>query len=157
MRELGTPGVQETLDTVKEIAIVSKDIMETMKSPEWQQNLENIRLISQNFNQASERMDRVNRELKETGIIDDAKSLIGVAKSKMESFGAGTGEGNITGQDLKELVVSFKEMLESIRLLLDELKLAVAESKNSGTLKNIAATTREASDVYRALAGTSNK
>jgi muramoyltetrapeptide carboxypeptidase LdcA involved in peptidoglycan recycling len=57
--------------------------METMKSPEWQQNLENIRLISQNFNQTSERMDRVTRELKETGIIDDAKGLINVAKSKM--------------------------------------------------------------------------
>jgi hypothetical protein len=57
--------------------------METMKSPEWQQNLENIRLISQNFNQTSERMDRVTRELKETGIIDYAKGLINVAKSKM--------------------------------------------------------------------------
>src|SRR5262245_43352714 len=100
MRELGTPGVQETLDKVREIAGIAKEIMETMKSPEWQQNLENIRLISENFNQASERMDRSTKELKATGIIDEAKGLINVAKNKMESFGSSTGEGSITGQDL---------------------------------------------------------
>ena len=54
MRELGTPGVQETFDIIREVAITAKEIMETMKAPEWQRNMENIRMISQNFNQISE-------------------------------------------------------------------------------------------------------
>jgi hypothetical protein len=32
LRELGTPGVQESLDKAKEMAIIAKEIMETMKT-----------------------------------------------------------------------------------------------------------------------------
>lgn len=150
MRELGTPGVQETFDKIREIAIIAKEIMETMQSPGWVQNMENIRLISQNFNEASTRMDSTMKELKETGIINDAKELIGVAKSKMDSFGGGEG-GGVSGQDLKELATTFKEMLESIKALVDELKLVAAESKRSGTIRNIEETVKDASDAYKTV------
>lgn len=148
MRELGTPGVQETFDKIREIAIIAKEIMETMQSPGWVQNMENIRLISQNFNEASTRMDSTMKELKETGIINDAKELIRVAKSKMDSFGGG---GGVSGQDLKELATTFKEMLESIKALVDELKLVAAESKRSGTIRNIEETVKDASDAYKTI------
>ena len=143
MRELGTPGVQETFDTIREVAITAKEIMEIMKAPEWQRNMENIRMISQNFNQASERMDNTMKELKETGVIDDAKELIKTAKEKIGSFGG--------GQDLKEMTTAVKEMLESIKGLVDELKVTVAESKRSGTMHNIEQTTRELSDTYKTV------
>lgn len=42
MREIGTPGVQETFDQIREIAIIGKEIMEVMQTPGWQKNLENI-------------------------------------------------------------------------------------------------------------------
>ena len=69
LREIGTPGVQETFDKIREVAVIGRDIMQLMKEPEWQRNIENMQLISQNFNQASERMDRTMKELKETGIL----------------------------------------------------------------------------------------
>jgi hypothetical protein len=161
MRELGTPGVQESFQVIREITVIAKEIMETMKTPEWQQNMENIRLISENFNSVSARMDRMNAGLKETGIIDDAKGLIKTVRSKMDSFGGDGGEGQqsaaagggISGQDLKELSTSFKEMLEAIKALASELKLTVTESKKSGTVSNIEETFREASDTYRTLKG----
>ena len=56
LREIGTPGVQETFDKIREVAIIGRDIMQIMKEPEWQRNLENMRLVSQNFNQASYRL-----------------------------------------------------------------------------------------------------
>lgn len=167
MRELGTPGVQESFEVIREVAKIAKEIMETMKTPEWQQNMENIRLISENMNSVSARMDRTTAGLKETGIIDDAKELINTVRSKMGSFGADGGDdggsegqqsaaeggGGISGKDLKELSTSFKEMLEAVKALASELRLTVAESKKSGTVYNIEETFREASDTYRTLKG----
>ena len=163
MRELGTPGVQESFEVIREVAKIAQEITETMKTPEWRQNMENIRLISENINSVSTRMDRTSAGLKETGIIDDAKGLINTVRSKMDSFGgdAGGSEGQqsaaagggrgISGQDLKELSTSFKEMLEAIKALASELSLTVTESKKSGTVYNIEETFREASDTYRTL------
>jgi hypothetical protein len=171
MRELGTPGVQESFEVIREVAKIAQEIMETMKTPEWRQNMENIRLISENINSVSTRMDRTSAGLKETGIIDDAKGLINTVRSKMDSFGgsAGGSEGQqsagaggeggrgISGQDLKELSTSFKEMLEAIKALASELSLTVTESKKSGTVYNIEETFREASDTYRTLKGEMGK
>ena len=163
MRELGTPGVQESFEVIREVAKIAQEITETMKTPEWRQNMENIRLISENINSVSTRMDRTSAGLKETGIIDDAKGLINTVRSKMDSFGgdgggegqqsaaAAAGGGGISGQDLKELSTSFKEMLEAIKALASELRLTVEESKKSGTVYNIEETFREASDTYRTL------
>ena len=164
MRELGTPGVQESFEVIREVAKIAKEIMETMRTPEWQQNLENIRLISENMNSVSARMDRTTAGLKETGIIDDAKELISTVRSKMGSFGGGVGADGqqsaaggggaaISGQDLKDLSISLKEMLEAIKALAWELRLTVAESKKSGTMYNIEETFREASDTYSTLKG----
>ena len=160
MRELGTPGVQETFEVIREITVTAKEIMETLKTPEWQQNIENFRLISENMNSLSARMDKATAELKETGIIDDAKELITIVRSKIGSFGGGgdgqesaAAAGGISGQDLKELSTSFKEMLEAVKALASELRLTVVESKKSGTVHNMEETFREASDTYRTLKG----
>jgi hypothetical protein len=157
MRELGTPGVQESFEVIREIAVIAKEIMETMKTPEWQQNMENIRFITENINSVSTRMDKTTAGLNETGVIDDAKELINAIRSKMDSFGGG-GDGQesaaggtrpgISGQDLKDLSTSFKEMLEAVKALALELTVTVAESKKSGTMRNIEETFREASDAY---------
>lgn len=168
MRELGTPGVQESFEVIREITVTAKEIMETLKTPEWQQNIENFRLISENMNSLSARMDKATAELKETGIIDDAKELITIVRSKIGSFGGGGGGGGvgqesaaagggISGQDLKELSTSFKEMLEAVKALASELRLTVVESKKSGTVHNMEETFREASNTYRTLKGESEK
>ena len=167
MRELGTPGVQESFEVIREVAVIAKDIMETMKSPEWQQNMENIRIISENMNSLSARMDRTSAGLKETGIIDDAKGLISTIRTKAGSFSSGgqqsTAEGEtvrgggITGQDLKELGTSIKEMLEAVKALAWELRVTVAEAKKSGTVYNIEETIREASDAYKTIKDEVNK
>jgi hypothetical protein len=162
MRELGTPGVQESFEVIREIAVIAKEIMETMKTPEWRQNMENIRIISENINSVSTRMDKTTAGLKDTGIIDDAKGLINVIRSKMDSFGGGgsddqqsaageAAKAGISGQDLKDLSTSFKEMLEAVKALAWELRVTVSESKKSGTMRNIEETFREASDTYRTV------
>ena len=169
MRELGTPGVRESFDIIKEVTVIAKEIMETMKTPEWQQNMENIRIISENMNNASARMDRITKELKETGVIDDTQDLIKAIKNKMgpstestgqqktltttaaTTGGSGSSSSSITGQDLKELSSSFKEMLQSVKTLVEELRTTMADSKKSGTMHNIEETFKEATDTYRTV------
>src|SRR5215203_1909400 len=161
MRELGTPGVQESFEVIREIAVIAKEIMETMKTPEWQQNMENIRVISQNINSVSTTMDKTTTGLKETGVIDDAKGLINSVRRKMDSFGGGSDseqsgggggpKAGISGQDLKDLSASFKETLEAVKALAWELRVTVEDSKKSGTMRNIEETFREASDTYRTV------
>jgi hypothetical protein len=163
MRELATPGVHESFQVIREVAVIAKDITETMKSPEWQQNMENIRIISENINSVSARVDKTSAGLKETGIVDDAKDLIGTIRTKMRSFsgdgqqsaagGVGGSRGGVSGQDLKELSISFKEMLEAVKALAWELRVTVEESKKTGTVHNIEETYREASDTYRTIKG----
>jgi hypothetical protein len=106
-------------------------------------------------------MDKTSSELKGTGIVDDAKDLISTIRTKMGSFssdgqqsaaaGGGGGRGGISGQDLKELSTSFREMLEAVKALASELKFTVEESKKTGTVHNIQETYREASDTYRTI------
>jgi uncharacterized protein YjgD (DUF1641 family) len=150
MRQIGTPGVQESLDKVRETAIIAKEIMESLKSPEMVKNIENIRSISENMSEASTKLQNTMNQLKETGVIDDVKELIHSAKTKIESFG-GSGEGSISGQDLRDVTTAVKEMLESIKGLVDELKTTVVSSKKSGTVRNIEETVKEASDILNTV------
>jgi hypothetical protein len=150
MRQIGTPGVQESLDKVRQTATIAKEVMESLKSPEMVKNIENIRLISENMNEASTKMQDTVKQLKETGVIDEAKELIKSAKSKIDSFG-GSGEGGINGQDLRDVTTAVKEMFESIKGLVDELKTTATSSKKSGTIRIIEETVKEASDIYNTV------
>ena len=151
LRQLGTPGVQETLDKARNMTTTVKEIMDTMKSPEWVQNLENIRKMMDDMNSSSLAMHNTVRELKESGVLDEAKSLMQSAKKTMDSFGGGEGQGGTGGvkQDMHGVIVSFREMLESVKGLTDELKAVAAESKRpGGTVNELEQTVKHASSAY---------
>lgn len=148
LRELGTPGVQETLDKVRDTTMVVKEIMETLKTPEWTQNIDNIRRVVEEMNSSSARMDNTVKQLRESGIIDEAKDLVRSTKNTMDSFNAKGGAG---GQELREMGMAFKEMLESIRLLMDELRATTVELKKSNTLNKIEQAVTDASNTYKAV------
>ena len=151
LRQLGTPGVQETLDKARTMTITVKEIMETMKSAEWVQNLENIRKMMDDMNSSSLAMQNTVRELKESGVLDEAKSFMQSAKKTMDSFGGG-GQGPGTKQDIHEVVVSFREMIDSFKLFTDELKAVAVESKRpGGTVNELEQTVRDVSSAYRTV------
>ena len=100
--------VQESFGKVMETAKVAREIIEALKTPEMVKNIENFRLISENVNNATEKMQHTVQKIEETGIIDETKELIKSAKSTM-------GLVNNTGQDLREVSVAFKEIFRSIR------------------------------------------
>jgi hypothetical protein len=148
MRQIGTPGVQDSLTKVKETATIVNEIIQGLKTPEIVKNIENLRLISENMNEASTKMQNTMQQLRETGVIDEATELIKSTKGKIDSFDD-DGEGSINGQDLRDVSTTTKEMLVSIKDLMNELKVTVASSKKSETIRNVKETIKEASDIYR--------
>jgi len=148
IRQIGTPGVQDSLNNVKETATMVNEIIQGFQSPEIVKNIENFRLISENLNEASTKMQNTMQQLRETGVIDEATDLIKSAKGKINSFDDG-GEGSINGQDLHDVSTATKEMLVSIKDLMIELKVTVASSKKSGTIRNVEETIKDVSDIYK--------
>jgi methyl-accepting chemotaxis protein len=78
MRQIGTPGVRESLSKVKETATIINEMMQGLKTPEMVKNIENFRLISENMNEATTKMKDTMHQLKETGVIDESTQLIGI-------------------------------------------------------------------------------
>jgi len=148
LRQIGTPGVQESLNKVKETATIVNEMIQNLKTPEIVKNIENFRLISENMNEASTKMQNTMQQLRETGVIDEATELIKSTRGKINSFGDG-GEGSINGQDLRDVSTATKEMLVSIKDLMIELKETVESSKKSETFRNVKETIKEASDIYK--------
>ncbi|MDH3610241.1 MAG: hypothetical protein OEM79_00615 [Nitrosopumilus sp.] len=146
IRQIGTPGVQESLNKVKETATSVNDIIQSLKTPEMVRNIENFRLISENMNEASAKMQNTMQQLHETGVINESTDLIKSAKGKINSFGDGD---SINGQDLREVSIATKEMFVSLKDLMMELKVTVASSTKSGTIHNVKETIDEASDIYK--------
>jgi len=147
MRKIGNPGILESLNKVKETSVIASEIIQDLKTPEIVKNIENFRLISENMNEASSKMQNTIHQLRETGVIDEGTELIKTAKSKINSFGE-DGEVGINGKDIQDVSIAAKEMLVSIRYLMIELQETVASSKKSETIKNFNETFKEVSNIY---------
>lgn len=146
IRQIGTPGVRESLIKVKETAMSVNEIIQSLKTPEMVKNIENLRLISENMNESSTKIQNTMQQIKETGVVDEFKDLIKSANEKLNSFSE---EGNLNGQDLRDLSIATKEMFVSLKDLMMEMKVTVASFTNSGTIRNVKGIINEASDIYK--------
>jgi len=150
MRQLGTPEVQESLTNVKETVSKINEIIKAMQTPEMIKNIENFRMISENFSTASSKMQTTIHDLKETGVIDHTSKLIDTAKRKIDSFGFDN--DGINSQDIHNVIVSTNEMFASIKGMVNEFTETISYSKKSETVSIIQETVKGASNIYKSLA-----
>lgn len=148
IRQIGNPGVLESLNKVKETAKIVNEIIRGLTTPEMVRNIENFRSISENMNEVSTKIENTTNQLRETGVIYEASELMKSAKETINSF-SDDGIYSINGQDLRDVGVASKEMLLSIKDLMNEITVTFASSKKSATISNVKATIREASDMYK--------
>jgi len=118
IHQIRSPGVQESFVNIKDTAKIVKEIIEGLKTPEMVKNIENVRLISDNMNEVSTKMQNAIKHLEETGIVTEAKGLIKSVKYTTDSF-------RDSGQELHEISISIKEVFKSVRILVDELRVTV--------------------------------
>jgi|SRR5438128_6669912 len=115
IRQAGKPEVQESFGKMMDTAMVAREIIEALKSPEMVKNIENFRLISDNINQASTKMYGILELLEGKGVINEAAGLIKSTKSAIDLFGN-------NGQDLLKTSAAFMEILRTIKATQDTIR-----------------------------------
>jgi len=140
IRELGSPDVQKSLENIRDTAKVGNEIIKSLKEPAMVTNIENIRKTTESFEKTSARIERVTMELKNSGVLDEARETIKSAKNTISYVG--------DSKSMGETMDAIKEMLRSISALVDELKLTMIESKESGTIHNIEEAIRETRTAF---------
>jgi uncharacterized protein YjgD (DUF1641 family) len=111
MRQIKTPGVLESFGKIMDTGIMAKEIIDALKTPEMVKNIENFRVISENINEASTKIQNTLKQLEETGIINETKGLVKSAKSTVDSVS--------TSRDLHEMGVALKDVFKSVKALVD--------------------------------------
>jgi uncharacterized protein YjgD (DUF1641 family) len=145
IRELGASGVQDSLGKILETTKAAKEIVDALKEPEFVKNIENIRLTTESMQDASIKIENTVREMKQTGVFEQARETIRTANNVLDSLSS--------NKDFGEMNEILKATLSSIRDLVDELRLIAVSSKKTGTLDNAAAIVKESSDMYRNIVG----
>jgi hypothetical protein len=141
IRELGSPGVQESLGKILEAANAAKEIMETFKTPEFVKNVENIKLTAESIQNTSIKIENAVIEMKQSGVFEQARETLESASRTFGTVGDSKGLG--------EMSDSLKETLNSITELVNELKAALTTSRKHGAISNTKATISEFSNVYK--------
>src|SRR6266516_4088396 len=116
LTELGTPGMMESLEKIKEIATNIQEIEDSLKTPPMLKNIENMNLSSEAMQNAAVNIRTISSELDATGIIEEARITSALSKEI---------------QNLTDLTTSFKDIARSVKELMDELKLDSHKSAQS--------------------------
>jgi hypothetical protein len=149
LRQLANPDAQRTLQQVKETATTVKGITETLATPEWNRNLENMLQMSAEMNAATSRIESLMTQLRESGIVDDVKITLNSARAAMDLMGRE--ESGVKGKDVRDLVLELKLMLGSLKQLMDELALTAADSRKTGIIRDLGETKRRIDDTRRII------
>ena len=116
LTELGSPGMMESLEKIKEIATTIQEIEDSLKDPPMLKNIENMNLSSEAMQNAAVNIRTIRSELDATGIIEEARITSALSKEI---------------QNLTDLTTSFKDIARSVKQLMDELKLDSHKSAQS--------------------------
>lgn len=123
LTELGTPGMMESLEKIKEIATTIQEIEDSLKAPPMLKNIENMNLTSEAMQNVAENIKNIRSELDATGIIEEARNtstIVGMDSTFNKKI-----------QNLKGLTTSFKDIARSVKDLTNELKLDTNKSAQS--------------------------
>jgi cell fate (sporulation/competence/biofilm development) regulator YmcA (YheA/YmcA/DUF963 family) len=123
LTELGSPGMMESLEKIKEIATTIQEIEDSLKAPPMLKNLENMNLTSEAMQNVAENIRNIRSELDATGIIEEARNtstIVGMNSTFNKKI-----------QNLKDLATSCKDIARSVKELTNELKLDTNKSAQS--------------------------
>lgn len=108
LTELGSPGMMESIEKIKEIATTIQEIEDSLKEPPMPKNVENINWSAEAMQNVAVNIRAIRSELDGTGIIEEARNTSVLSKKF---------------QTLTDLTTSFKDIARSVKELMDELKL----------------------------------
>lgn len=114
IRQIREPQGLESFSKIIDIGIIANEIIESLKTPEMVKNIENFRLISENINESSTKIQNMLKQLEDTGFIHETKELVQSTKRTVDSLG--------TSPEFHEMSTAIKGVFKSVRTLVGELK-----------------------------------
>jgi urease gamma subunit len=145
LHELSSSEVHNSLERIRETATIAQSIIESFKDPKMVKNLENLRITAETMQNITVKVEKMVKEIKQTGVIDEASTTIKSARNTIESS-----ENN---QNLAEMISAYREMLQSISGLLEELKITIASSKRTGSINVTKQPLDHTSTIYENIEG----
>jgi hypothetical protein len=119
---LGSSGTTDSIEKIKEIAIIIQQITESAQEPEMLKNIEKIRLIFKAIKDSSDNLKDATAKLQHTEIVQESKEAAKIIRSTIDSIGNSDDKSNNSIYNLKELIGNSKVLSLSIRDLVAELK-----------------------------------
>lgn len=115
MKQIRAPGMQDSLGKIVTTGTLVKEIIEDLKTPEMVKNIENLRIITENINDASTKIQDTVKLLEENGMIHETKTLVNSAKNIVNLVG-------VASKDVKEVSAAVKTIFRSIQVLVNDMK-----------------------------------
>jgi predicted transcriptional regulator len=115
IRQIRAPGMQDSLAKIMATGAMAKEIIEVLKTPEMVQNIENFRIMTENINEASTKIQSTVKLLEDSGVLSETKVLAASIKNTIDLFG-------VASQDMREVSNSVKAMFKSVQVLVSDLK-----------------------------------
>jgi cob(I)alamin adenosyltransferase len=140
LHELGSSEVHNFLERIRETATIAQSIIESFKDRQMMKNLENFHITTEAMQNITVKVEKMVKEIKQTGVIDEASTTIKSARNTIES--------SETNQNPVEMISAIREMLQSIGGLLEELKITIASSKRTDSIHITKQALDHASAIY---------
>jgi len=115
MKQIRAPEMQDSLGKIVTTGTIVKQIIEDLKTPEMVKNIENLRVITENINEASTKIQDTVKMLDESGMIQETRILVKSAKNIMNLVG-------VASKDVKEVNTAVKTIFRSVQVLVSDLK-----------------------------------
>ncbi len=115
MRQIRAPGMQDSLGKIMATGAMTKEIIEALKTPEMVKNIENFRIMTENINEASTKIQSTIKLLENTGVLSETKILVKSVKNTIDLF-------DVASQDMREVSNAVKAMFKSVQVLVSDLK-----------------------------------
>ncbi|MGI0065588.1 MAG: hypothetical protein ACREA5_01325 [Nitrosotalea sp.] len=115
IRQIRAPGMQDSLGKILATGVMTREIIEALKTPEMVQNIENFRIMTENINEASTKIQGTIKLLEDEGVLSETKVLAKSVKNTIDLFG-------VASQDMREVSNAVKAMFKSVQVLVSDLK-----------------------------------
>lgn len=115
MKQIRAPGMQDSLGKIMTTGTLVKEIIEDLKTPEMVRNIENLRIITENINDASTKIQDTVKLLEENGMIQETKTLVKSTKNVVNLVG-------VASKDAKEVGIAVKTIFRSFQVLVNDMK-----------------------------------
>lgn len=120
IRDLKNPEVHESLNRMKDITAIVREIVESFKDPSMVKNIENFRLTLESIERISSKIDSLRSDTQNSDLMDEISSTIRGCRIALDTLNSEGGTKELVSasknliSEISSTVLEIKELLHSI-------------------------------------------